>query len=77
MDDISPSNLVALAAAGSPMVEANQFVKVENVEVLGREARQKSKKSEPWEYLKDQRKQQKENFDKAQTLVGSFNAAPK
>lgn len=77
VDDISPSNLVALTAAGSPMVEANQFVRVEQVQVLGREARQKSKKSEPWEYLKDQRKQQKENFERASSVVSSFNSAPK
>ena len=54
-DDISPSNLVPLTVAGSPMVKKGQYVAVESVQ-------SSTKDPEPWEYQKDGRKKQIENF---------------
>lgn len=59
-DDISPSNLVQLQVLGSPMVKKEQYhtITADNY-------KPRTEKHEPWEYLQDGRKQQKQNFEQA------------
>lgn len=63
VDDISPMNLVPLTAAGSPMVKKGKNVAVESLQGPNEDP-------QPWEYQKDNRKKQIENFEKA---VGHTN----
>ena len=55
VDDVSPSNLIPLTVAGSPMIRKGQYNKVES-------AKDSKQDSEPWEYQKDGRAKQIENF---------------
>jgi len=67
-DDISESNFVALTSLGSPMVKRGQYVKADS---NCYEANQETTASEiPWEYQKDNRQQQMENFRKAREHNG-------
>lgn len=63
VDDISKSNLVPLTVLGSPMVRKGQYNEVASNYYEANE--EQTKNEVPWEYQKDNRKQQIENFKKA------------
>jgi hypothetical protein len=66
VDDISKSNLVPLTVLGSPMVKKGQYSEVEAD--YYESAEEQTKTETPWEYQKDARRQQLENFRKANWL---------
>lgn len=62
-DDISESNFIPLTALNSPMVRKGQYVRVDKSTY--EQAEQVTETETPWDYQKDGRKQQMENFRKA------------